>query len=684
MNSTLRIAGIGRHHGASASGFLNYAPVVIDHTKVGSSDSTNFPMLFAGTYPFLATVANGGGVQNSNGYDIAFSTDSAGTMLIPFELVNYVAATGQVEFWVSIPTLSHTTDTTIYVQFNKAVITTNHSNLAGVWGSAYKAVYHLGDGGTISLADSSQSGNTLTNHSATAVSGQIGGGVGLNGSGEWLTNASPSGLPSGDTSPIAMECWFQLNNYSSAAEILGFGNNSGGANRLALFVASGGLGVETGGDSGVFFTWTGADNNWHHAVFVLPSGDTACNQVIFYLDGVSKGTGGSGSNFTLPSSSLAITIGAIPTAESAGYWTNGSVDEVRIGAYAPSADWVTAEFNNQSSPSTFYSVPQYSYYKTITIDHTKVPADQTNFPVLVSGVYSYLATVANSGNVVNANGYDIILSSTSTLDGSGKLDFEVESYDPVTGTVNIWVKVPTLSSSADTVIYLLYGNPAVFADQSNKNATWDSNFTQVNHMNQASSAEILDSTSNGNNSTSNNGTSISGPWGKALQFVSASSQCAEFPAPFSSVAYMTFSTWIKLPNTSNYGIGYEARNGSYFGVLLYTLITSGYASEYVNQPSANTSANGAVAADGTWHYIAVTADGTDLNLYVDANAVVASGFTTTPLIDWGIGRVAQDNGGSFYNGSNKELRVSNIARSANWLLTEYYNQSSPSTFYSVA
>src|SRR5258708_1915975 len=75
---------------------------------------------------------------------------------------------------------------------------------------------------------------------------------------------------------------------------------------------------------------------------------------------------------------------------------------------------------------------QYSYERTITIDHTKVPtSDQTDFPVLVSGTYSYLGTVANGGKVQNANGYDIIF--TIGPDGANKLDHEIESYDPATG-----------------------------------------------------------------------------------------------------------------------------------------------------------------------------------------------------------------------------------------------------------
>src|SRR5687768_9845668 len=54
----------------------------------------------------------------------------------------------------------------------------------------------------------------------------------------------------------------------------------------------------------------------------------------------------------------------------------------------------------------------YSYRRTITIDRTKVPnTDQTNFPMLITGTFSYLATAANGGNVQNSSGFDIIFTS---------------------------------------------------------------------------------------------------------------------------------------------------------------------------------------------------------------------------------------------------------------------------------
>src|ERR1051325_4558354 len=76
----------------------------------------------------------------------------------------------------------------------------------------------------------------------------------------------------------------------------------------------------------------------------------------------------------------------------------------------------------------------YAYRRTITIDHTKVPnTDQTNFPVLISGTYSYLATTTNGGNVQNANGYDVIFASDAA--GTTKLNHEVETYTAANGAV---------------------------------------------------------------------------------------------------------------------------------------------------------------------------------------------------------------------------------------------------------
>jgi hypothetical protein len=46
--------------------------------------------------------------------------------------------------------------------------------------------------------------------------------------------------------------------------------------------------------------------------------------------------------------------------------------------------------------------------------------------------------------------------------------------------------------------------------------------------------------------------------------------------------------------------------------------------------------------------------------------------------------IGGNGGASNFNGTIDEARVSNVARSADWILTEYNNQNSPSTFYNVS
>ena len=112
--------------------------------------------------------------------------------------------------------------------------------------------------------------------------------------------------------------------------------------------------------------------------------------------------------------------------------------------------------------------------RSLTIDHTKVPSTQSNFTVLVSLTDPALKTVANGGHVANANGYDIGFYADSG--GTTKLKWEVEKYDGTTGNLIAWVKIPSVSSSTDTVFYLMYGDSSINTDQSDPPNTWDSNF----------------------------------------------------------------------------------------------------------------------------------------------------------------------------------------------------------------
>src|SRR6185369_15030460 len=146
----------------------------------------------------------------------------------------------------------------------------------------------------------------------------------------------------------------------------------------------------------------------------------------------------------------------------------------------------------------------YSHTRSIVINHTKVPnTDQPNFPMLISGTYSYLGTATNGGQVQNPNGYDIIF--TSDCAGTNQLAHEIESYNPATGAVALWVKIPNLSHTTDTTIYVWYGNPAISSSQENRASVWDSAYKGVWHLKENPAGvppQVLDSTSNANHATS--------------------------------------------------------------------------------------------------------------------------------------------------------------------------------------
>ena len=145
----------------------------------------------------------------------------------------------------------------------------------------------------------------------------------------------------------------------------------------------------------------------------------------------------------------------------------------------------------------------FSYKRTITIDHTKVPnTDQSNFPVLVDITDNALKTVANSGHVTNANGYDIEFFTASDLSGT-KLSHEIEFYDGSAGHIIMWVKLPLVTTASNTVFYMGYGNSSITTSQEDKTGLW-SNYKGVWHLPNGTTLTANDSSGNGNNGTLGN------------------------------------------------------------------------------------------------------------------------------------------------------------------------------------
>src|SRR5262249_32193987 len=150
-----------------------------------------------GTFAYLATTANGGKVQNANGYDIIFTSDAAGQTRLDHEIDAYDPVTGTASFWIRIPTLSHTTDTAIYMWYGNSAITASQETKSGVWSNGYASVYHFGTSSTLKLTDSGAANYTLAG-SGVAGTGKVAGGAAFSG-GSTLTHASVSNYPQGSS-----------------------------------------------------------------------------------------------------------------------------------------------------------------------------------------------------------------------------------------------------------------------------------------------------------------------------------------------------------------------------------------------------------------------------------------------------------------------------------------------------
>ena len=135
----------------------------------------------------------------------------------------------------------------------------------------------------------------------------------------------------------------------------------------------------------------------------------------------------------------------------------------------------------------------WSYCKKIIIDHTKVQADQTNFPVLL-----YRAADAELSAYAQSDGNDIVFVDRYNIT---QYKHEIEKYVSGTGELVVWVNVTSVSSTEDTILYMYYGNPDC-GNQQDVTATWDSNYVLIQHLNETAGT-LYDSTSNNNDGINN-------------------------------------------------------------------------------------------------------------------------------------------------------------------------------------
>ena len=161
--------------------------------------------------------------------------------------------------------------------------------------------------------------------------------------------------------------------------------------------------------------------------------------------------------------------------------------------------------------------------------------------ISMSGVTD-IKTTAYGGHVASSSGYDIIFRDSN---GTSGLYHEIESYDGSTGTLVAWVKVPTVSGTADKTIYMYYGNACVLSGTTNTSSVWDSNFKGVWHLH----GNFEDSTSTNNDGANFGTTNVTGEIADGDDFDGTSAYIQTPSSELKTANSLTVGFWLKADAT---------------------------------------------------------------------------------------------------------------------------------------
>jgi hypothetical protein len=325
--------------GGNPNGFLFYRTVTIDHTQVGSSDASNYPLLVSATNASFKTVGNGGKLQSSSGFDRAYYSDIGLTTALTFETERWVSTMGEIIDWVVVPTVSHTVDTVIYMGYDSTTVTTDQTSAHGVWDANTQAVHHFKDGSSLSLADATSNARTLTGISSpTATTGLIDGGMNLSGSGQHADLAYSLTAPA--ISNMTISFWMKSASNASQVGIWSWAGVATDTSPVILIQNNSGT-LQFFTDGGYRDTSSTVPlSTWCYVAVTI---DTTGTIKHFYRNGVLL------SSFTGAAANLNSTVFV-----GSGYngQFNGVIDEHRIITATRSADWLLTDYNTQKPSQT--------------------------------------------------------------------------------------------------------------------------------------------------------------------------------------------------------------------------------------------------------------------------------------------------------------------------------------------
>lgn len=327
--------------------WVYYKEITIDNTKIDST-LAYFPVLIS-----LSSDDSLASYAQNDGDDIAFIASDESTQL-DHEIEYFNGTTGQLQAWVEVPSISSSSDTTIYMYYGNPSAG-NQENVTGTWDSNHKLVHHLKDATTSTNEDSTSNNNDGTKRTANepieTSSGKIAQAQSFDGSNDYVkitNNVAPS------PSSLTISAWIQKESGGHTYECAlhkGSANTIGSSDYWLGVDINDQLTATIGANTGVGWqagqtTSVATYGTWYHLAAVWDG-----SVVRVYINGTYN------KQYNLSTyGNLTTETRFGSSADGTNYQFRGVVDEVRISDTNRSAAWIKAEYENQNSPSTFYAL----------------------------------------------------------------------------------------------------------------------------------------------------------------------------------------------------------------------------------------------------------------------------------------------------------------------------------------
>ncbi len=336
----------------------------------------------------------------------------------------------------------------------------------------------------------------------------------------------------------------------------------------------------------------------------------------------------------------------------------------------------------------------WSRRKAITLHASQIEAPGngalTDFPVAIRVTDAAIAAAAL------ASGDDIVFTGA---DAVTPLASEIEAFSKSTGELVAWVKVPSLSATADTTIYVYYGNPTPPARA--PETVWNTGYVGVWHLQQdpgpGGTGDIRDATASNRDGTpqsnmvSNN--RVAAQLGPGIYFDGAQDYIDYNTVDLGNS--FTISMWIRYNdhfscNTlfANTDSGRDSAGIKFFVNSVNTtnrrLVVEVGNGNVGNGQIAETADN-AIPLD-TFTHVAAVVDRTmaTARIYVNGQMVATDTSITNDFrtaSDFALGRM--ENALFYFQGVQDEVEIASTQRPGEWIQTTYNNQAQPSTFHTL-